>query len=89
MSIDEIKRVDALAPLGGAAAPATSAPADDSASFRRLLESLERLKAEHRQTPEVADAVSVQDAVARVDEGFSLAMDLRRQLEIAFRQRMP
>lgn len=78
-------RVDALRPVGEVNAPAG---AEDTPTFRRLLESLEELAKEHRAAPLPADAGAVQAAMARADEGFTLAMDLRQQLEEAFRQRM-
>ena len=79
-----------LQPIGGppaAAAPAAAQP--DSASFRRLLESLEKLTKDHREVPPVADAEQLQDVIKRVDDGFTTAMDLRKRLEEAFRGRLP
>ena len=78
-------RTDALRPVGDA--PLAGAP-EDTAAFRRLLESLEELAKEHRAAPLPEDAGAVQEAMARADEGFTLAMDLRQKLEEAFRQRM-
>ena len=88
MSIDHSQRVDPLAPVAGTQ-PGNAPPPEDSASFRRLLETLEQLAAEHRQPPVIDNPRSVGDAVAKADEGYSLAMDLRQKLEEAFRQRMP
>jgi hypothetical protein len=77
-----------LPPIAGSpAAPAQAPP--DSASFRRLLESLEKLTREHREVPPVADADQMQDVIKRVDDGFTTAMDLRKKLEEAFRGRLP
>lgn len=91
MAIDGASRIDALQPLAGPQSPATEAPAAtspaDTASFRRLLESLELLAKEHRQAPPLTNAGAVPEAMARADEGYSLAMDLRHRLEEAFRQR--
>lgn len=84
--------LDALAaPLSAAqtAAHPAAQPSNDSAGFRRLLESLEQLAREHRAAAPLADAGAVQEAMQKADQGFTLAMDLRRQLEEAFRQRQP
>ncbi|MCC7061326.1 MAG: hypothetical protein IT456_00890 [Planctomycetes bacterium] len=73
----------------GAAITANSSP--DTVNFRRLLESLEKLTKDHQQAPPAAavgDADQLQAAMQRVDEGFTTAMDLRRQLEAAFRSRL-
>lgn len=72
---------------GTATAPA--APTADGVPFRRLLESLERLVEQHREAPPVQDVDTLQAAMARADQGFAAAMDLRRQLEAAFRARQP
>jgi len=80
--------VPAIAPVSPiAAATATPGP-PDSASFRRLLESLERLAKEHRTVPPVEDAQQLQEAIRHVDDGFTTAMDLRKKLEEAFRGRL-
>ncbi len=79
-------RVDAPRPVDGMQLPEA---AEDTAAFRRLLESLEKLAKEHRATPLPEDAGAVQEAMVRADKGFTLAMDLRQKLEEAFRQRMP
>ncbi len=90
MPIDTPLRLDpttAVAPgaTGGTAAGAAAPPTD----FRNLLESLERLVAEHKQLGAVQNADQLQDALRTADAGFVTAMDLRRQLEHAFRQRLP
>lgn len=71
------------APTAGGAAPA----AVDGAQFRRLLETLERLAKEPPAQPPVDDAAGLQDAMRRATDDFTTAMDLRRQLEAAFRAR--
>lgn len=77
-----------MQPLGAVGAPAPAPVEPKPASgFRELLASLERLGAEHRELPPVADAESLRGALARADAGFQTAMDLRRQLEAAFRGR--
>ncbi|MCA8952367.1 MAG: hypothetical protein KDE27_22850 [Planctomycetes bacterium] len=80
-----------LGPITAAAAPPTGSPPpaiSTTANFRRLLESFEQIAAEQRDLPQIADPSSVDDAIAKADAGYSLAMDLRQQLEAAFRQRM-
>ena len=88
MTIDPTQRLDPLAGVG-TAPPITGTEANDPATFRRLLESLEKMAAEHRDSPPIDDTDGVDDAVRKADEGYTLAMDLRRKLEDAFRQRMP
>jgi len=61
----------------------------DSPAFRALLESLERLAPRTEPTPAVDDAEGLQRAIRAADDGFRQAMDLRRRLEEAFRQRLP
>lgn len=90
MTTDLLPRLDATGALGNAA-PAAAPQAPDNASFRRLLESLEKLTKDHRQAPPAAavqDAEQLQEALQRADQGFTTAMDLRRQLEAAFRARV-
>lgn len=77
-------------PIGASPATAPSS-SPDTANFRRLLESLEKLTKDHQKAPPaaaVADADQLQEAMQRVDEGFTTAMDLRKQLEAAFRSRL-
>lgn len=84
--------IDLLQTRGaGVATPVTDAARTgsvaDSMRFRGLLDSLEKLAQEHRTAPPVEGAEDVPAAMARADAGFSLAMDLRKQLEEAFRKR--
>ncbi len=76
-----------LAPLAPAA-PVTGATstAADPAAFRRILERLEQL-AQAQPAPEVKDTEGLADALRKAEDGFTSAMDLRRQLEAAFRAR--
>lgn len=53
--------------------------------FRRLLDSLEELVAEHKRLAPAQDADQLADAMRTADAGYVTAMDLRRQLEQAFR----
>ncbi len=81
-------RLPGTTPLGDAATPAAP-PRADGASFQRLLESLQQLAESHRNLPQVADAEQLRDAIKTADDGFVTAMNLRRQLEAAFRARQP
>ena len=86
MAIDTTMRP---APIGGAPAPEKTGTATPTGDFRSLLASLEQLVAEHRKVDGVQDADQLQDAMRTADASFVTAMDLRRQLEQAFRQRLP
>jgi len=85
MAIDT-QRIDQL---GALLAPKEPAAAPASGDFRRLIDSLEQLVAEHKKVDDVQDADQLQDALRTADASFVTAMDLRRQLEEAFRQRLP
>jgi hypothetical protein len=77
-----------LAPLTPAA-PVTgqvTSNAADPAAFQRILERLEQL-AQAQPAPEVKDTEGLADAMRKAEDGFTSAMDLRRQLEAAFRAR--
>jgi|KBSSwiStaDraftv2_1062776.scaffolds.fasta_scaffold1755650_1 hypothetical protein len=78
----------AVAPVR-AADGAGGASRADSPAFRALLESLERLAPRKETPPAVDDPDSLQRAIHDADDGFRQAMDLRRRLEEAFRQRLP
>jgi hypothetical protein len=82
-----------LNPLGPVVPLAPAAPADgtpatvaDPAAFRRILERLEQLARTEPPTG-VKDAEDLADAMRKAEDGFTSAMDLRRQLETAFRER--
>lgn len=82
----------ALPALGPAATlPADRGPAAvaDGAGFQALLERLQRLAAPATPPAEVTTADDLRDAVAAADTSFTTAMDLRRQLEEAFRRHVP
>lgn len=68
----------------GVTMPGAAQPA---AGFAELLASLDRLGAAQQSQPSVDDVDSLRAALAQADEGFRTAMDLRRQLEAAFRGR--
>ena len=57
--------------------------------FRALLERLQQLAAARATEPPVTDAEGLRDAVAEAEHSFATAMDLRRQLEDAFRRHLP
>lgn len=89
MAADPLLTAAPLAPAAPAGPPPAAPAPADPASFRRLLESLDRLAQEHRQPPPVADAGDLREALRRADDGFTTAMDLRRALEAAFHGRLP
>jgi hypothetical protein len=76
--------------------PATAEPAPratpganaDAPGFDALLQTLQRLTAIDRAAPPVADAEQLQTALQRADDSFTTAMELRRQLEAAYRDRL-
>jgi hypothetical protein len=74
------------APAAPAAGIRAGDPAADPAAFRRILERLEQL-ARPAPAPEVKDPADLADAMRKAEDGFTSAMDLRRQLEAAFRAR--
>ncbi len=86
MAIDTTLKLDPVLGLPAAKSPGATG---DSGEFRSLLDSLEQLVAEHKKVDGVLDADQLQDAMRTADASFVTAMDLRRQLEEAFRQRLP
>ena len=83
----QTRGVASPAPVAPAAEGGKKGIAADTARFRGLIESLEKLAKEQRSAPPVEGAEDVPAAMARADAGFTLAMDLRKQLEDAFRKR--
>lgn len=75
-----------LAPATGAT-PLPPRDGEPTPTFRRLLESLEQLLQKRPQSPDVQDADSLQQALARADQDFRQVMDLRQRLEQAFQSR--
>jgi hypothetical protein len=61
----------------------------ESASFQALLERLQKLAAAPKDTPAVATADDLGEALRAAERTFTTAMDLRRQLEEAFRRHTP
>jgi hypothetical protein len=84
-------RIDgpAAVPALGAAERAAPAGAAATPAFQALLERLQQLAAPRASEPVVDDADTLRDAVAAADRSFTTAMDLRRQLEDAFRRHAP
>ena len=87
MSVDDVFRIR------GPDQPTSAGRADptaDSTEFRRLLEQLENLsrsaEATGAEQTGVEDADDLKNALQRAEDDFVSAMDLRRQLEEAFRR---
>jgi hypothetical protein len=85
MSLLRTTVAPAVAP---ATAPPAAAPAGASSApgFQALLERLQKLASPAAEVPEVATPDALRDAVRAADSSFATAMDLRRQLEDAFRR---
>lgn len=69
--------------------PRNSEPAAGSPSFQALLERLQQFVTTPQPTPEVTNADELREAMRDADASFTTAMDLRRQLEEAFRKHLP
>ena len=69
---------------GGAAAPPSESP--ETSRFRELFEKLQRLSREQREQAPVESADDLQQAMRNAEDRFQTAMDVRRQLEEAFRR---
>jgi len=64
-------------------------PAAGSPSFQALLERLQQFVTTPQPAPEVTNADQLREAMRDADASFTTAMDLRRQLEEAFRRHLP
>jgi hypothetical protein len=84
--VSEPTRIDSV--RGAAATPATAAAAV-APGFAALLERLQRLTAPRPEQLPAGDVESLRAGLAAADESFTTAMDLRRQLEEAFRRHAP
>jgi len=84
---DVTPRIDATtaAPAAGAQ---TASVAEASPRFQELLERLQKLTAEQPKAEDVDTPETLQQALRTADDGFVAAMDLRRQLEAAFKKHM-
>ncbi|MBM3973680.1 MAG: hypothetical protein FJ301_06220 [Planctomycetes bacterium] len=81
---NQLGALAAPTPLDGERAPqAPVAP-----GFEALLDKLGRHLAPARSPEQVQTADDLRDAVADADASFTTAMDLRRQLEEAFKQQL-
>ncbi len=89
MTTDFLQRIEHGTSPVAAGAGAAPAPGPNTPNFQRLLESLQKLADQHRQSPKIEDADQLRAAMAAADDGFVTAMDLRKKLEAAFRERMP
>lgn len=80
--------VSPVSPVAATPAPAATGAASGGTSFHALLERLQRFAAD-----KPADAVDspdeLREAMRAADASFTTAMDLRRQLEDAFRRHQP
>jgi len=85
MRAADAANLDLATKLGGAGATGTAA----SSGFQALLERLQQFATSPTETPPVADADDLQVAMRAADQSFTTAMDLRRQLEEAFRRHQP
>lgn len=56
--------------------------------FQELLERLQKLASQQQSPEEVDSPEELQDALRTADDGFVAAMDLRRQLEEAFKRHL-
>lgn len=74
-------------PVGATQTPAANGPSA-SPRFQELLERLQKLAAEQRRPDDVETPEQLEDALRTADDGFVAAMDLRRQLEDAFKKHM-
>jgi hypothetical protein len=72
-------------------AVANSAPSatERSPKFQELLERLQKITASQPAAEDVESPEDLREALRTADDGFVAAMDLRRQLEDAFKRHMP
>lgn len=83
--MDELASIGKVGPLAGPTAAAEPPP---TPGFQALLERLGRHLPPARPPEQVRDADDLRAAVAEADASFTTAMDLRRQLEEAFRKQL-
>lgn len=88
--MSDVPRIDPSIGSTSAVAPTAPAAAASEASprFQELLERLQKLAAEQPKAEEVDTPETLQEALRTADDGFVAAMDLRRQLEEAFKKHM-
>lgn len=83
----EIPRIDP-ALTSNAVAPHEPSATEQSPRFQELLERLQKITAQQPEVEEIESPEELQDALRTADDGFVAAMDLRRQLEEAFKRHM-
>ena len=82
----EIPRVDALQSSSAVVHPPSKT--ESSPRFQELLERLQKITSEQPPAEEVESPEELQKALRTADDGFVAAMDLRKQLEEAFKRHM-
>lgn len=82
----EIPRIDSVQSSTAVAQPPSAT--ESSPRFQELLERLQKITAEQPVADEVESPEQLQQALRTADDGFVAAMDLRRQLEEAFKRHM-
>jgi len=83
----EIPKLDGL--TGPPAAAYTPSQTESSPRFQELLERLQKITAKQPMAEDVESPEDLRNALRTADDGFVAAMDLRRQLEEAFKRHMP
>jgi len=69
-------------------APQPPSKTESSPRFQDLLERLQKIASEQPEAEEIDGPEQLRDALRTADDGFVAAMDLRRQLEEAFKRHM-
>lgn len=89
--MSENPNITPVAPNGAiTAVPDANAPSQriGAPRFQELLERLQKIASEQPQADQVDSPEGLRDALRTADDGFVAAMDLRKQLEEAFRRHM-
>lgn len=91
MTADEIQNIHPIQSTGPATENVGNHPveATDSAEFRRILERLEQISKKKLEAKPPDDTKEFRDAMKKADDDFVSVMDLRRQLEHAYRKHQP
>lgn len=71
-----------------AVVPQPPSPTESSPRFQELLERLQKITQEQPKAEAIESPEQLRDALRTADDGFVAAMDLRRQLEEAFKRHM-
>ena len=88
MTTDEIQNIQPTGPATGNGDNRPAA-ATDGAEFRRILERLEQISKRELESKPPDDTKEFLDAMKKADDDFVSVMDLRRQLENAYRKHQP